>query len=683
MVFQSLAPSRAGIATRLVGWFLVISLVPCALVTLVTGLLSRSALEATVRQRLVAIASAKADQVEAFVEERRGDIQVAGTAPSVVEAVARLDQLARDGKADADEAGREVGQAQAREVLARIVDIYGYENAYLFNLEGALLASFKPGLDPGASILTGPLKETQFADVFRRSRALLQATTSDFQAYPGRRDPAAFVGGPVSREERPVGVLLLEFGNEAMFRAVNDFGGLGETGETVVAMQAGDDLTFVAPTRFDASAGFRRRVKLGSAGEASLQDAVRGGRGYGESVDYRGRPVVSAWSYLPSLRWGMEVKQDSAEAFALITRQRQVVAALAAATVLAVALVALVLARTITRPIREAALVAERVASGDLTATIVGDAPGESGMLIRAVRSMTQDLRSLIGRIQKSSVALMSTATEIAATARQQGEAVSDYGASTSQAAAAVKQISATSRELLKTMDEVNDVAAHTARMASDGRGSLDEMGRSMRQLAESTGSIGSKLSVISERAANINLAVTTIAKVADQTNLLSINAAIEAEKAGEYGLGFLVVAREIRRLADQTAVATLDIERMVKEMQYSVSAGVMEMDKFSDQVRQGVGEVAQIGDQLGGIIAAVQGLTGRFDQVHEGMRVQSQGADQIREAVTRLSEGAHQTSVSLREFNKATDHLREAVGGLKDEVSRFTVGHPEPTTPG
>ena len=133
-------------------------------------------------------------------------------------------------------------------------------------------------------------------------------------------------------------------------------------------------------------------------------------------------------------------------------------------------------------------------------------------------------------------------------------------------------------------------------------------MDRTMRQLAESTGSIGSKLSVISERAANINLVVTTITKVADQTNLLSINAAIEAEKAGEYGLGFLVVAREIRRLADQTAVATLDIERMVKEMQYSVSAGVMEMDKFSEQVRQGVGEVGQIGGQLGQIITAVAG---------------------------------------------------------------------------
>ena len=203
----------------------------------------------------------------------------------------------------------------------------------------------------------------------------------------------------------------------------------------------------------------------------------------------------------------------------------------------------------------------------------------------------------------------MSTATEIAATSRQQEQTVYDYGASTNEAAAAVKRDLGHQPGAAQD-DERGQRGRRPDRAAwpSTGQESLAGMDRTMRQLAESTGSIGSKLSVISERAANINLVVTTITKVADQTNLLSINAAIEAEKAGEYGLGFLVVAREIRRLADQTAVATLDIERMVKEMQYSVSAGVMEMDKFSEQVRQGVGEVGQIGDQLGQIIAARAG---------------------------------------------------------------------------
>ena len=320
-------------------------------------------------------------------------------------------------------------------------------------------------------------------------------------------------------------------------------------------------------------------------------------------------------------RWGMVVKQDDGEAFALIYRQILVVALLLGATFLIVTVGALWLARTITRPIRNAAFVTERVAAGDLSVSCEGVAPGEMGSLLQAIRKMIQDLRSLIGKIQRSSITLLSTATEIAATSRQQEQAVFDYSASTNQAAAAVNEISATSHELLKTMNEVNRVANQTAQMASTGQQSLASMDLTMRQLADSTSSIGSKLSVISERAANINLVVTTITKVADQTNLLSINAAIEAEKAGEYGLGFLVVAREIRRLADMTAVATLDIERMVKEMQYSVSAGVMEMDKFSEQVRKVVGEVGQIGGQLGQIITGAQSLHRQFDQVTEGMR--------------------------------------------------------------
>jgi methyl-accepting chemotaxis protein WspA len=109
-----------------------------------------------------------------------------------------------------------------------------------------------------------------------------------------------------------------------------------------------------------------------------------------------------------------------------------------------------------------------------------------------------------------------------------------------------------------------------------------------MQQLVGSVGSTSPKLAVIREKADNITQVVTTMTKVADQTDLLSINAASEAEKAGEYGRGFRVVAREIRRLADQTAVATLDIEGMVRLAQGAVPAGVMQMDKFGEEVRCG-----------------------------------------------------------------------------------------------
>jgi methyl-accepting chemotaxis protein WspA len=669
---RSLLPDRNSIATRLAGWFLLIALVPCVFLLAVTAYFSRRSLEATIRHRLMVICDAKASQLEEFLSERKSDARYLASAPGFVEATVRLGEMLRERKGGTDEYRAAVEAVRPR--LAAFVDAYSYANLYLFNVDGALLTTYRPGLDVGPGLETGPLKATELAGALRRSRALILPVLSDMQIYPGRAQASSFIVTPILRDGVMVGVAALELDNEKIFESFNIYSGLGETGDATVALREGDEITYIAPNRFNPSAAIKDRLRLGSPEGRDMQSAITGHRGFGEMADHKGTQVVTAWTYLPSYRWGITVKQDSAEAFDLLRKQRQAVGVFMAIAGLAVFLVARIVARSLSRPIREAAQVAQRVASGDLTAKVEVAASGEAGQLLRAVEAMTGDLRSLIGRIQHSSITLKSTATQIAATARQQGEAVSDYGASTSEAAAAVKEISATSLELLKTMNEVNEVANHTASMAGEGQGSLVEMGRSMRQLAESTTSIGSKLSVISERAAHINLAVTTIAKVADQTNLLSINAAIEAEKAGEYGLGFLVVAREIRRLADQTAVATLDIERMVKEMQYSVSAGVMEMDKFSDQVRRGVDEVGSIGDQLGSIIAAVQGLTGRFDQVNEGMRVQSQGAEQIREAVIRLSEGAHQTSISLREFNKATDHLREAVGGLKEEVSRFTV---------
>ncbi len=667
MNMNRFSPSKLGVLTRLMLWFLAIALVPCILMTVVTNNLSMRSLEKTLRGRLVAVTTFKRSELRSFSRESVANLAILSQIPSTRAAMV---ELIKD-----REAGGPPGVRREYPGLSLFCETYGYENAYLFDVRGRLLHQLKANLDVGDDLMTGPLKDSELAGVFQRAKMLFQAVISDFQAYPGLSEPALFIAQPVFESGELVGVVALQVGNKEIYRIFQDFNGLGETGEALVGMLKGDEITLLAPLRHDPDAAFRRRVKMGDPLSWPLQLAAQGERGYGEGVDYRGVPVAAAWSYVPSLRWSLSVKQDGREAFAMLHQQRWAVGLLFLATLAAVTWTAYTVARSITHPIRQAALIADRVAGGDLTTSYEGRAPGEMGLLLTAIRKMTDDLRGLIGRIQKSSIALLSTATEISATSKQQEKAVYEYGASTNEAAAAVNEISATSQELLKTMTEVNEVARQTAQQAATGKNNLTGMDRTMRQLAESTGSISSKLSVISERAANINMVVTTITKVADQTNLLSINAAIEAEKAGEYGLGFLVVAREIRRLADQTAVATLDIERMVKEMQYSVSAGVMEMDKFSEHVRTVVAEVQQIGGQLGRIITGVQGLDERFDQVTEGMRVQSQGAEQIREAMHRLSEVAGQSSASIREFNSATDHLREAVGGLKDEVSRFQLG--------
>lgn len=662
------AALRRSIAGRLLFWFLVIALIPCAILTAITARIAATALQKAVRDNLVQIAAGKANELEAYASDRVRDCAAFARGPTFCRAIRELGDVA-EARGDLPAAGDAF-----RDYFVYVAKAFDYADLLLLDLEGRVVFSLADFVPCDSSIASGALASSELATGFDRARTLLQSDLTGFQPYGKAGTPLAFVTCPVFDEGRVTGVLALGIGPQRVWKMLSDLAGLGETGEIVAGELTGSAILVTTPLRHAANAAFRLRIPLASTQATAIQRAAIGDRGYGETSDYRGKEVAAAWCYVPSFRWGLVVKQDADEAFGLVRFQRFAVIGLSLATILGVTLAALAVARSISTPIRTAVAVANQVAGGDLRADVGEPSDDETGALLGAIQTMTNDLRGLIGRIQHSSVALISTATAIQATASEQQQVIADYGASTSQAVAAVKEISVTSQELLRTMTEVNDMAGHTGRMAADGRVSLAGMDGTMRQLAESTSSFGSKLAVISERAANINLAVTTITKVADQTNLLSINAAIEAEKAGEYGLGFLVVAREIRRLADQTAVASLDIERMVKEMQYSVSAGVMEMDKFAEQVRNGVREIGDVSLKLTEIITAVQGISGRFGQVTEGMRAQSQGAEQIREAMIRLAEGAARTASSLNDFNGATVHLREAVGDLKEEVSRFTI---------
>jgi methyl-accepting chemotaxis protein WspA len=314
------------------------------------------------------------------------------------------------------------------------------------------------------------------------------------------------------------------------------------------------------------------------------------------------------------------------------------------------------------------------MASGaaDLTARIPVDGRDEMGQLAEGINAVIGKIQGIVGKARESSLQLLAIAGQIALTARNQEQTVNNLSASTTQVAASVREVSATSKDLSGTMNEVSQTATHAAELATRGRDNTTKMAAEMRQLVESTAGVSTKLNMIREKADSINAVVTTITKVADQTNLLSINAAIEAEKAGEYGRGFLVVAREIRRLADQTAVATLDIETMVRQMQDAVGQGVMQMDKFADEVRSGVGQVTKINQMTWEIIGEVQSLNGRFQLVNEGMRNQTAGAQQINDAMAQIAEATNRSAQSIREFERATATLRSSVEGLNQEIAQF-----------
>jgi methyl-accepting chemotaxis protein len=387
-----------------------------------------------------------------------------------------------------------------------------------------------------------------------------------------------------------------------------------------------------------------------------------------------GTPSLYAAARVPSGGWTVVMQLRRADIVDRVRWPLVAAAALAAAAMAGVLGLMAWLTGNVTRRIGRAVAASRRVAQGDLTGTIDMRGGDETGQLLRDVGAMTSSLRGIVSQVKQASLDLNATARQLSAAGRQQEAAIASLGASTSEAAVASRQIAVTGRELVDTMNEVAGVAADTARVADVGRGDLVEVGATMAHLEQSTSEFAGRLAAIRQRAEDINMVITTITKVADQTNLLSINAAIEAEKAGEHGQGFIVVAREIRRLADQTAVATLDIERLIEQMQTAVNAGVGEMERFSAEVKDGVGRVAAVSGQFAEVIDKVHGLSDRFEHVQQGMHAQAAGAQQITEALVTLTDGSRTAADALREFKDASQHMVSAVDGLTQTVSRFRL---------
>lgn len=328
--------------------------------------------------------------------------------------------------------------------------------------------------------------------------------------------------------------------------------------------------------------------------------------------------------------------------------------------------------KQISQPLMLLIAASSRLEGGDLSARVPVNTSDEVGQVGEAFNRMAESLQELIGRLQWTGIQLTTSTTEISAAAKQQESSIVEQEATTKQIAVTAKEISTTAKDFARTMSDVSTTAEQTSSLAAAGRKGLGQMEGIMGEMVEASKNIASKLAVLSEKAGNITSVITTITKVADQTNLLSLNAAIEAEKAGEHGRSFSVIAKEIRRLADQTANATLDIEKMVNEIVSAVSAGVMGVDKFSEVIHSGVSQASTVGGQLTKIIEQVQQLTKSFEVVNQGMQAQSIGAEQINESISQLSDTARQTTESILHFHKAIEELNNAAQEMQMAVSKI-----------
>jgi methyl-accepting chemotaxis protein WspA len=234
--------------------------------------------------------------------------------------------------------------------------------------------------------------------------------------------------------------------------------------------------------------------------------------------------------------------------------------------------------------------------------------------------------------------------------------------------------MSETASDLDQTMGMVTSLARNAADLASGGMDNIAHITDAMQGLLEAAREISSTLQTINEKTQTITRVITTITAIANRTNLLSLNAAIEAEKAGQYGKGFSVVAREIRHLADQTAVAALDIDEMITAMEQSVQQGVGEVQTYIVRAQTGSEKITLISRDVATLLGYTRDLGPQCDMVSRGMQTLAQSSSQIMLAMGQLSQTAGHSKDSITEFMKVADQLNDAVQSMQSEVARFSL---------
>lgn len=393
--------NKLGIGAKLLIWFLLVALLPLLIAGSWAVRHAAHSLEEGVTANLVSTLHAKVRRVDLYFAEARQNIETLAHNPSVVTAMQQYEVAYRKSGVKSNE------YAMLDRVMDPFLKYYQtyYEDQerfydlFLISPKGDVVYTVKRESDFGTNLLTGEYRDTELAKAFRTAAKAHVTEISDFRQYDPSREAAGFIATPIFADGRLIGVVALQISMREINLLARDYAGLGATGETVFRSREGDNSIFVTPLRHDPDAAFKQDPSFGSIDALPCQQSLRGQSGSGISMDYRNKEVLAAWCYLPEVRWGLVVKQDANEAFASARGLRNSFLVFAIATTLVVAFVALLVSRSISRPIGRLKDSVDRIAGGHFQERVQITSTDEIGQLGIEFNRMTERLETNIAEL--------------------------------------------------------------------------------------------------------------------------------------------------------------------------------------------------------------------------------------------------------------------------------------------
>ncbi|MCF5392006.1 HAMP domain-containing protein [Pseudomonas syringae] len=414
-----------------------------------------------------------------------------------------------------------------------------------------------------------------------------------------------------------------------------------------------------------------------------LQQAIAGLNGYRAAVGkYRDAQAASKAALDKMTTLGVSMLATSNDLIARQNKSRDadsaksvqmIIAATALALVLSI-LAAWVITRQITTPLQETLEVVERVASGDLSRNLKVDRKDELGKLQATIQRMTVSLRELVGGIRDGVTQIASAAEELSAVTEQTSAGVNSQKVETDQVATAMHEMTATVQEVARNAEEASEAAVTADRQARDGERVVNEAIAQIERLASAVGNSSEAMGALKQESDKIGSVLDVIKSVAEQTNLLALNAAIEAARAGEAGRGFAVVADEVRSLAQRTQKSTEEIEALIARLQSGTQQATTVMDSSRELSTSSVELTRRAGGSLANITKTVSSIQAMNQQIAAAAEEQSATAEEINRSIINVRDVSEQTSAASEETAASSVELARLGNHLQVLVSRFTV---------
>ena len=685
------------ISTKLIALFLAISIIPILIIGILSNNRSGNAIEDEVFNKLSSVGSLKQEQVVSFLERKLRDIDVLAKSQNTLNAFSKLKEYHDTGGAT-PEGPFNAASDRFRTVYDEInpyfknyVEAYGFDDVYFIcAAHGHVMYTVSGKADLGINLSTGMYKHIGLAKLWQDVVRTQKHVFIDFNNHEPTGANAAFIGTPVfDTSGNLIAVMALQISTLRINGIMIENTGLGETGETYLV---GYDNLMRSDSRFETETTILKKkidsesVTLGKLNKSGIHIIK----------DYRDINVLSYYSDLGleekfgvDFDWILMAEIDEAEALSPIKTLRNQILLIGLIIAAIVAILAFLFARYFTKPIiqltgfsklfalgdlssdisinqadeigeladsfklmqknlREKATIANQIAGGNMTIDV--KPLSENDTMGIAFASMVDNLRSQITGINNGVNVISSSASEIMATIAQLASGAAETATSISETTSTIAEVKQTAEVSNQKATNVSESSQLNRQASLRGTKSIADTVKGMNRIKEQMLSIADIVVRLSSHSKLIGEISNTVSDIAEQSNLLAVNASIEAAKAGDQGKGFGVVAQEIKNLAERSKESTRQIQNIVGDIQKSINSTVMATELGEKAVNEGL-ELTAIADEVIKTLAfSVNEAAQASIQIASSSQQQLIGMDQINAAMENIKEASIQTATSTKQ---------------------------------